>query len=158
MGICEIYTAQQIKFSIKDLFFKFDQIHRKLRIWSHSLKKSLIENFIFRAVLLKMVTHFVPMFLFIYSLCKIYCRILMIIDNNVYNTSRLPAEIITHFSQCLISIPLKMLENFGFLTFLRGVNKVNWTKCMNEVDIHHIEIRNCSKSIMDKWKLYFIPH
>ena len=118
-----------MKFSIKDLFCKFDQIHRKLRIWSRSLKKSLTENFIFRAVLLKMVTHFVTMFLFIYSLCKIYCRILMIIDNNnIYNTSRLPAEIITHFSQCFISIHLKMSENFGFLTFFRGINVVNWTK------------------------------
>ena len=31
-------------FSIKDFFSKCDQIHRKLRIWSHLLKKSLIEN------------------------------------------------------------------------------------------------------------------
>ena len=31
-------------------FCKFDQIHRKLRIWSYLLKKSLMENFIFCAV------------------------------------------------------------------------------------------------------------
>ena len=36
-----------MKFSIKDFFIKCDQIHRKLRIWSHLLKKSLMENFIF---------------------------------------------------------------------------------------------------------------
>ena len=36
-----------MKFSIKDFFSKCDQIHRKLRIWSHLLKKSLMENFIF---------------------------------------------------------------------------------------------------------------
>ena len=41
---------QKIKFSIKDFFSKWDQIHRKLQIWSHLLKKSLIENFIFCAV------------------------------------------------------------------------------------------------------------
>ena len=41
------WTAQKMKFSIKDFFSKFDQICRKLRIWSHSLKKSLMENFIF---------------------------------------------------------------------------------------------------------------
>ena len=35
------------RFSIKDFFSKCDQIHRKLRIWSHLLKKSLMENFIF---------------------------------------------------------------------------------------------------------------
>ena len=42
-----IYTAQKMKFSIKDFFSKYDQIHRKLRIWSHLLKKFLMENFIF---------------------------------------------------------------------------------------------------------------
>ena len=39
------------EFSIKDFFSKCDQIRRKLRIWSHLLKKSLMENFIFCAVL-----------------------------------------------------------------------------------------------------------
>ena len=43
-------TSQKMKFSIKDFFSKCDQIPRKLRIWSHLLKKSLIENFIFCAV------------------------------------------------------------------------------------------------------------
>ena len=45
-----ISTAQKMKFSIKDFFSKYDQIRRKLRIWSHLLKKSLMESFIFRAV------------------------------------------------------------------------------------------------------------
>ena len=36
-------TAQKIKFSIKDFFSKCDQIRKKLRIWSHLLKKSLME-------------------------------------------------------------------------------------------------------------------
>ena len=40
-------TAQKMKFSIKDFFSKYDQILRKLWIWSHLLKKSLMENFIF---------------------------------------------------------------------------------------------------------------
>ena len=43
-------TAQKMKFSIKEFFSKCDQIRRKLRIWSHLLKKSLMENFIFCAV------------------------------------------------------------------------------------------------------------
>ena len=46
------YTAQKIKFSIKDFFCKCDQIRRKHRIWSQLLKKSAMENFIFWAVLL----------------------------------------------------------------------------------------------------------
>ena len=40
-------TVQKMKFSIKDFFIKCDQIRRKLRIWSHLLKKSLMGNFIF---------------------------------------------------------------------------------------------------------------
>ena len=34
-----------MKFSIKDFFSKCDQIRRKLRIWSHLLKKSLKTSF-----------------------------------------------------------------------------------------------------------------
>ena len=44
-------TAQKLKFSIKDFFSKGDQIRRKLRIWSHLPKKSLMENFIFCAMI-----------------------------------------------------------------------------------------------------------
>ena len=39
------------KFSIYDFFSKCDQICSFLRIWSHLLNKSLIENFIFCAVI-----------------------------------------------------------------------------------------------------------
>ena len=39
-----------MNFSIKDFFNKCDQIRRKLRIWSHLLMKSLLENFIFCGV------------------------------------------------------------------------------------------------------------
>ena len=40
-----------MKFFIKNFFRKCDQIRRKLRIWSHLLKKLLMENFIFCAVI-----------------------------------------------------------------------------------------------------------
>ena len=40
-------AAQKMMFSIKDFVSKCDQIHRKLRIWSHLVKKSLMENYIF---------------------------------------------------------------------------------------------------------------
>ena len=36
-----------MKFSIQDFFSKCDQIRCFLRIWSHLLKKYLMENFIF---------------------------------------------------------------------------------------------------------------
>ena len=43
-------TAQKMKFSIKDFFRKCNQIRSFQQIWSHLLKKSLMENFIFCAV------------------------------------------------------------------------------------------------------------
>ena len=48
--IVRVLTAQKLKFSIKDFFSKCDKIRRKMRIWSHLLKKSLMENFNFCAV------------------------------------------------------------------------------------------------------------
>ena len=39
-----------MNFSIKDFFSKCDQICRKLRIWSHLLKKPLMKSFIFCAM------------------------------------------------------------------------------------------------------------
>ena len=43
-------TAQKMEFSIRDFFSKCDQIRSFLRIWSHVLMKSLMENFVFCAV------------------------------------------------------------------------------------------------------------
>ena len=42
----EIFSSTALKmiFYIKDFFTKFDQTSRKLRIWSHLLKKSVMEN------------------------------------------------------------------------------------------------------------------
>ena len=45
-----LITAQKMKFSITDILSKRDQIRKELRICSHVLKKSLMENFIFCAV------------------------------------------------------------------------------------------------------------
>ena len=42
----EYSLHKKIKFYIKNFFSKCDQIHSFLRIWSHLLKKSLMENFI----------------------------------------------------------------------------------------------------------------
>ena len=43
-------TAQKMKLSIIDVFCICDQIRSYLRVWSNLLKKSLVGNFIFRAV------------------------------------------------------------------------------------------------------------
>ena len=53
--VCLAISAQKVKFSIKGLFSKCDQIGSFLRIWSHLLKKSLMKNFIFCAVPVKIL-------------------------------------------------------------------------------------------------------
>ena len=45
-----VSTAKKMEFSIKDFFSKCDQIHSFLRIWSHLLKETLMENFMFCTV------------------------------------------------------------------------------------------------------------
>ena len=50
MKLALCITAQKMKFSIKDFFSKCDQIRWNVRVWSHLLKKPLMENFIFCAV------------------------------------------------------------------------------------------------------------
>ena len=49
--VMTFYTTQTMKFSTKDFFIKCGQIHRKRLIGSHLLKKYLMENFIFCALL-----------------------------------------------------------------------------------------------------------
>ena len=44
-------TAQKMKFYIKDFLIKCDQIRSSLRIWSHLLKKFIMESLTFCAVL-----------------------------------------------------------------------------------------------------------
>ena len=51
------YTAQKMKFSITDFFSKCVQIRNFLRIWSHLLKKSVMENFIFSGVMFKILSN-----------------------------------------------------------------------------------------------------
>ena len=41
------WCSTKMTFSINDFFSKCDQIRKKLRIWTHLLKKSLMEIFIF---------------------------------------------------------------------------------------------------------------
>ena len=48
--VWETDTVQKMKFSITDFYSKCDQIRSFLRIWSHLLKKPLLENFIFCVV------------------------------------------------------------------------------------------------------------
>ena len=52
MRLMRTFTTQKSKLFIKDFDSKCDQTRKNLRIWSHLVKKSLMENVIFCAVLL----------------------------------------------------------------------------------------------------------
>ena len=68
-------TAQKVKFSIKNFFSKGDQIRSFRQIWSHWLKKSFMENFIFcsvcAVVFLADSFHFFQRALY-YFICKMF--------------------------------------------------------------------------------------
>ena len=51
-------TAQKMNFFTKYFFSKCDQIHRKQRIWSHLLKKSLVENLTFFQCLFRLLNYY----------------------------------------------------------------------------------------------------
>ena len=71
-----------MKFSIKGFFSKFDQIRNFLRIRSYLLKKSLMENLIFCAVMLIVafqkfiifLTHQTGITLFLEVIQQIFCQ------------------------------------------------------------------------------------
>ena len=73
-GICNTLTAQKMKFPILDFFSKCDQIRIFLGIWSHLLKKSLIENLIsFALTVIRSCTSFnnKSLFYFLFTLLLI---------------------------------------------------------------------------------------
>ena len=70
-------------FSIKDFYSKWDQFRRKLQIWSHSLRKSFMENFIF--------------------LCSDTSAWLQQIKAKLLIKSNLRYELVAYSSACLLS-------------------------------------------------------
>ena len=80
-----MYTAQKMTFSSKGFLSKCDQIRSFLRIWSHFLKKSLMENFIFCAVLDHLWGSFQLPQKRLHSLCHHYLTYLPVTDSYSYN-------------------------------------------------------------------------
>ena len=65
---------------IKDFFSKCDQTRRKLGIWSHLLKKSLMLNFIFCAVILFMLHFFSFQSFYFFNVTLLRCRTLLMLN------------------------------------------------------------------------------
>ena len=90
VGIKFLNTAQKI--SIKYFFSKCDQIRRKMRIWSHLLKKSLTENFIFLLCKIKwnhqnMKKNSIILYILLFSLLMAWkiCYIFNFVSNMSYH-------------------------------------------------------------------------
>ena len=65
---CQVHCTKKV--SIKDFFSKCNQIRRKLWIWSHLLKKCLMEKFIFCAAALKVqITPIKTMYYVLITVC-----------------------------------------------------------------------------------------
>ena len=101
-----------MKFSITYFFSKCDQIRRKLRIWSHLLKKSVIENFIFCAVY-KLATFRTAIFR--NSRPEVFCKI-----GALRNFAKLTGK---HLCQRLF---FNKVAGLGSTTLLK---KILWHRC-----------------------------
>ena len=133
------YIHCTMKFSIKDFFSKCKQIRRFLRIWSHLLKKSLMENFIFSAVTL----------IFVYQTIE-----KVTILKNIYNTDAnklFKAYLQNNGSLNLSAFNMLLNKTFEILEFLLSLN-FTWINIINKssVDKKHclysIEHLCCLKS------------
>ena len=90
MGWFFLTTAQKMKFSIKDFLSKFEQFLGFLRIWSHLLKKPLMENLNLKFILKFIfcpVNHFNVVFSVLHS--KILSILLFSSDRNENRAHRL---------------------------------------------------------------------
>ena len=112
-------TAQKMKFSINDLFSKCDQIRKKLRIWSNLLKKSLMDNFFFCAVLvlIKFWEHwnFVNHIIF-----NTAFNFIQVLENLLRDVKQLQSQLkVSKADVCRFKVLFRMI--FIYL------NKIKWT-------------------------------
>ena len=77
-----LLCIKKMKFSIEDFFSEYDQINSFLRIWSHLLKKSLMENFIFCAV--PITSYYFQVFWYV---MKLELKLEILFDKNCWSKS-----------------------------------------------------------------------
>ena len=129
-----------MKFSIKDFFRKCDKIRRKLRIWSHLLKKSLIENFIFCVVLQwgtlenisrvyslisakRVFKHCMIIFILLLQICLISSDLLKRLLSNFFRTL-LNIKSLLVVSYLCKTHHLRYLTRFRIYFWICGLNRV----------------------------------
>ena len=111
-------TVQKMKFSVKDFLSKCDQIRRNLRIWSHLLKKSLMENFIFYAVrsalFLKSFHPNVSIFFERSHGGGLYHIVLVIYSNLTLNNKLTVSKINSEHFRTSLFIYIKLIQRFCY--------------------------------------------
>ena len=113
-----IFTAQKMKFSIKDLFSnKCDQIRSFLWIWSHLLKKSLMENFTFCAVFIvkKLTEEFKKQFTCLGENTEKHITFTVPIENEVTRTDKNGEEITKNYTLQFSDIAIFMASSLSNL-------------------------------------------
>ena len=100
-----------MKFSIKDFFSKSDQIRSFLWIWSHLLKKSLMENARCRIIL----------FLSVFCFCQIFAFLMANLDSFHNSTLKLKEVFFPHLND-IISTLLSFYLNSVFVTSIQHIN------------------------------------
>ena len=116
---CFSIDCTKMKFSIKDFFSKCEQINIFLRIWSHLLNKSLMENFIFCAVLeplpikirkkeLAISVKKVEQILFYFIFLFIYSFISFFLQNKIHKKTKTNTEYLIKIHMVLISSEMRL--------------------------------------------------
>ena len=123
-----------MKFSIKDFFSNYDQIHSKLPIWSHLLTESLMENFTLGAEMakrnlksydvnkaclalyMKGLTHFVPTLPYIHVFRSSHWRC---------STKKLSITILHYLQENTCAGVCFELQAFRSATLLKGYSNTD---------------------------------
>ena len=106
-----------MKVFIGSFFSKCDQIRRKLRVWSHLLKKSLMENFIFCSVIIQFKSIF-------YFLPKVSSILQKLLENSAKHLNKVDLSL-SWFHWLELKICLKLLKE----------RKAKWTHCLSFISL-----------------------
>ena len=123
------FTAQKMKFPTEDFFSKCDQIRRKLRIWSHLLKKSLMENFFCAAISSTQNMVSLKLLTFYPKDTRVFCKNLVVILSSRHHLRRLfcKENVLRNFSFNLV-ISLKKYFLHSCKSFSKHLDQMSLNK------------------------------
>ena len=143
------FTAQKMKFPTEDFFSKCDQIRSFLRIWSHLLKKSLMENFFCAAISSTQNMVSLKLLTFYPKDTRVFCKNLVVILSSWHHLRRLfcKENVLRNFSFNLV-ISLKKYLLHSCKSFSKHLDQMSLNKkwsfplSISSVNVGHIYWRN----------------